>query len=50
MALSDMFNLKKQLVQYGSHHYNRTNVIIHMIFVPLIFWTGNVTKDQSQRT
>ncbi|KAI8344432.1 hypothetical protein BC941DRAFT_447390 [Chlamydoabsidia padenii] len=42
MALSDIFNLKKQLVQYGSHHYNRTNVIIHMIFVPLIFWTALV--------
>ncbi|ORZ15975.1 hypothetical protein BCR42DRAFT_416238 [Absidia repens] len=42
MALSDIFNLKKQLVQYGSHHYNRTNVIIHMIFVPIIFWTALV--------
>ncbi|KAI8331888.1 hypothetical protein BC941DRAFT_437837 [Chlamydoabsidia padenii] len=42
MALADIFNLKKQLVQYGSHHYNKTNIIIHMIFVPIIFWTALV--------
>ncbi|SAL95469.1 hypothetical protein [Absidia glauca] len=42
MALADVFNLKKQLVQYGSHHYNKTNIIIHMIFVPVIFWTALV--------
>ncbi|KAI8084601.1 uncharacterized protein BX664DRAFT_337360 [Halteromyces radiatus] len=42
MTLSDIFNLKKQLVQYGSHHYNKTNIIIHMIFVPTIFWTALV--------
>ncbi|CAO3617199.1 unnamed protein product [Cunninghamella echinulata] len=42
MAKSDIFDLKKQLVQYGSHHNNKTNVIIHMIFVPTIFWTALV--------
>jgi uncharacterized membrane protein YGL010W len=46
MALADVFNLKKQLVQYGSHHYNKTNIIIHMIFVPVIFWTGKFYMHQ----
>ncbi|ORX56996.1 DUF962-domain-containing protein [Hesseltinella vesiculosa] len=39
MAVSDLFNLKKQLVQYGSYHNNKANVAIHMIFVPTILWT-----------
>lgn len=38
--MSDIFSLKKQLVVYGSHHNNKVNVAIHMIFVPTIFWTG----------
>ncbi|KAI9314276.1 hypothetical protein BX666DRAFT_1971914 [Dichotomocladium elegans] len=42
MALSDIFNLKKQLVAYGSHHNNKINVGIHMVFVPVIFWTALV--------
>ena len=42
MPLSDVFNLKKQLIAYGSHHNNKVNVAIHMVFVPTIFWTGNV--------
>lgn len=40
MPLSDVFNLKKQLIAYGSHHNNKVNVAIHMVFVPTIFWTG----------
>ncbi|RCI05308.1 hypothetical protein CU098_013407 [Rhizopus stolonifer] len=39
---SDIFSLKKQLVVYGSHHNNKVNVTIHMIFVPTIFWTALV--------
>ncbi|CAO3697166.1 unnamed protein product [Rhizopus stolonifer] len=40
--MSDIFSLKKQLVVYGSHHNNKTNVAIHMVFVPTIFWTALV--------
>ncbi|KAG2180838.1 hypothetical protein INT43_008417 [Umbelopsis isabellina] len=39
-ALNNLFNLKHQLVLYGAHHNNPVNVIIHIIFVPTIFWTG----------
>ncbi|KAG2212876.1 hypothetical protein INT46_009668 [Mucor plumbeus] len=39
---ADIFSLKKQLVVYGSHHNNKVNVAIHMIFVPTIFWTALV--------
>ncbi|CDH50332.1 duf962 domain protein [Lichtheimia corymbifera JMRC:FSU:9682] len=42
MPLSDVFNLKKQLIAYGSHHNNKVNVAIHMVFVPTIFWTALV--------
>lgn len=38
--VADIFSLKKQLVVYGSHHNNKVNVAIHMVFVPTIFWTG----------
>ncbi|KAI8350866.1 hypothetical protein BD560DRAFT_427343 [Blakeslea trispora] len=37
-----IFDLKTQLVVYGSHHNNKINVAIHMVFVPLIFWTAAV--------
>ncbi|CEP18723.1 hypothetical protein [Parasitella parasitica] len=39
---ADIFSLKKQLVVYGSHHNNKVNVAIHMVFVPTIFWTALV--------
>ncbi|KAJ2960506.1 hypothetical protein NQZ79_g4146 [Umbelopsis isabellina] len=41
-ALNNLFNLKHQLVLYGAHHNNTVNVIIHIIFVPTIFWTALV--------
>ncbi|KIP07727.1 hypothetical protein PHLGIDRAFT_89225 [Phlebiopsis gigantea 11061_1 CR5-6] len=37
--MSDLFNVRKQLVFYGAYHNNPTNVRIHMIFVPLIVWS-----------
>ncbi|KAL1936064.1 hypothetical protein VTP01DRAFT_198 [Rhizomucor pusillus] len=37
-----IFDLKKQLVTYGAHHNNKINVAIHMVFVPVIFWTALV--------
>jgi uncharacterized membrane protein YGL010W len=33
------FNLKDQLIFYGSYHSNPINQAIHFIFVPLILWT-----------
>ncbi|CAO3683544.1 unnamed protein product [Umbelopsis ramanniana] len=41
-ALGNLFNLKHQLVVYGAHHNNKVNVIIHIICVPIIFWTALV--------
>ncbi|KAI7863524.1 hypothetical protein BDF14DRAFT_1842683 [Spinellus fusiger] len=38
----DAFDVKKQLVIYGSHHNNKINILIHLIFVPTLFWTGLV--------
>ncbi|KAI0165971.1 DUF962 domain-containing protein [Xylariaceae sp. FL1272] len=33
-------NLEKQLTFYGAYHHNSVNVLIHMICVPLILFTG----------
>jgi uncharacterized membrane protein YGL010W len=33
------FNLRDQLIFYGSYHSNPINQAIHFIFVPLILWT-----------
>lgn len=35
-------DLKEQLVFYGSYHSNFWNQIVHVIFVPVIFWSLNV--------
>ncbi|KAG2174064.1 hypothetical protein INT44_000178 [Umbelopsis vinacea] len=42
--LGNLFNLKHQLVVYGAHHNNKVNVIIHIICVPIIFWTASFTN------
>ena len=36
------FDLKEQLVFYGSYHNNRINQAIHFVFVPIIMWTVSV--------
>jgi len=41
-ALNNLFNLKHQLVLYGAHHNNKINVFIHIVCVPIIFWTALV--------
>ncbi|RUP45045.1 hypothetical protein BC936DRAFT_148680 [Jimgerdemannia flammicorona] len=41
-VFGDLFNLKHQLVVYGSHHNNRVNILIHIACVPLILWTALV--------
>ncbi|KAF8529253.1 DUF962-domain-containing protein [Hysterangium stoloniferum] len=35
-----VFDVKSQLVFYGQYHANKYNVAIHMLFVPIILWTG----------
>ncbi|KAG0321040.1 hypothetical protein BGZ99_004145 [Dissophora globulifera] len=42
MAQSKVFDLKYQLLQYGSHHHNPWNVGIHLTCIPLILWSGLV--------
>jgi uncharacterized membrane protein YGL010W len=39
MAISDIFNVDKQLTFYGAYHSNKINVLIHVICVPLIVWS-----------
>lgn len=41
-VLGFTFDLKEQLVFYGSYHNNRINQAIHFIFVPIIMWTVSV--------
>ncbi|KAF9958279.1 hypothetical protein BGZ65_001549, partial [Modicella reniformis] len=42
MAQSKIFDLRYQLLQYGSHHAHPWNVGIHLTCIPLIFWSGLV--------
>lgn len=39
---SKVFDLKYQLLQYGSHHHNVWNVGIHLTCIPLILWSALV--------
>jgi uncharacterized membrane protein YGL010W len=41
-ASSGIFDVNKQLTFYGAYHSNKVNVLIHMICVPMIVWTGQV--------
>ncbi|KAG0356933.1 hypothetical protein BC939DRAFT_443652 [Gamsiella multidivaricata] len=47
MAQSKLFDLKYQLLQYGSHHHNPWNVGIHLTCIPLILWSGLVFGAKS---
>jgi uncharacterized membrane protein YGL010W len=40
-------NLENQFVAYGSHHNNRVNIAIHLVFVPLILWSACVMAQVS---
>jgi len=37
-----IFDVEKQLTFYASYHTHKINVAIHMVCVPLIFWTTQV--------
>ncbi|KAF8981015.1 hypothetical protein BGZ46_003348 [Entomortierella lignicola] len=47
MSQSKVFDLKYQLLQYGSHHHNVWNVGIHLTCIPLILWSGLVFGAKS---
>ncbi|EIM88171.1 DUF962-domain-containing protein [Stereum hirsutum FP-91666 SS1] len=42
MSASNLFNIRHQLTFYGAYHSNKTNIAIHICFVPLILWTFQV--------
>jgi len=42
MTVSQVFDVHHQLAFYGAYHSNRVNVLIHIICVPLLFWTFQV--------
>ncbi|KAG6849665.1 hypothetical protein H0H93_006507 [Arthromyces matolae] len=42
MPISNLFNVDKQLTFYGAYHSNKTNVLIHIVFVPVLLWTFHV--------
>ncbi|TFK43241.1 hypothetical protein BDQ12DRAFT_674636 [Crucibulum laeve] len=46
MAISDLFNVDKQLTFYGAYHSNRINILVHVICVPILLWTFQVLAAQ----
>ncbi|KAN0127009.1 Protein of unknown function (DUF962) domain containing protein [Russula decolorans] len=42
MAISELFDTRKQLSFYGSYHSHPINILIHIIFVPAIMWSAQV--------
>ncbi|KAF8897237.1 hypothetical protein BD779DRAFT_1667241 [Infundibulicybe gibba] len=42
MAFSKLLDVNTQLTFYGAYHSNSTNVMIHMICVPILLWSGQV--------
>jgi uncharacterized membrane protein YGL010W len=37
-----IFDVNKQMTFYGAYHSNRINVLVHIIFVPVLLWTFQV--------
>lgn len=46
MSSSNRLDIYDQMAFYGEFHHNKVNQIIHMIFVPIIFWTALVWISQ----
>jgi uncharacterized membrane protein YGL010W len=44
--VSQLFDVNKQLTFYGAYHSNKTNIIIHIICVPLLLWTFQVLSSE----
>ncbi|KAJ7499213.1 hypothetical protein FB451DRAFT_1204648 [Mycena latifolia] len=43
---SKLFDVKTQLTFYGAYHSNKINILIHVIFVPILLWTFQVMASQ----
>jgi len=46
MNLSQLFDVNAQLTFYGAYHSNRTNILIHIICVPLLLWSFQVMASE----
>lgn len=46
MSSSNRLDIYDQMAFYGEFHHNKVNQVIHMIFVPIIFWTALVWISQ----
>ncbi|KAI9627988.1 hypothetical protein H4Q26_018265 [Puccinia striiformis f. sp. tritici PST-130] len=44
---TSIFNLEDQFLFYGQYHHNPTNIIIHLICVPVIFFTTLILVHRS---
>lgn len=44
---SEIFDVEKQLTFYLSYHSNKTNILVHMLCVPLLLWTGLIMGSES---
>ncbi|KAI0343177.1 DUF962-domain-containing protein [Trametopsis cervina] len=42
MAVSTLFDVRKQLAFYGAYHSNPVNVLVHIFGVPLLLWSAQV--------
>lgn len=42
-----IFNLEQQLLFYGQYHHNPVNILIHLICVPLIFFTSLILAHKA---
>jgi len=45
---SKLFDIYSQFAFYGSYHSNRINVLIHIVFVPLILWSFQAMTSHVQ--
>ncbi|KAJ7095103.1 hypothetical protein B0H15DRAFT_828085 [Mycena belliarum] len=43
---SKLFDVQTQLTFYGAYHSNKVNVLIHVIFVPILLWSFQVMASQ----
>jgi len=44
--MTAIFDVTKQLTFYGAYHSNKTNVLIHMLCVPLLIWSFQVMASK----
>lgn len=35
-----IFDVDKQMAFYGAYHSNKINILVHILFVPILMWTG----------